>query len=65
MKADTVHIVSKQLSFVELKRLYQMIGNDIEKKEPKSIPLKTKKKPLISDVECRNILLEKVFKVKL
>lgn len=65
MDASIVHIVAQQLSFQELKRLYKIIGDDINKKEQKTAPTKIKKKPLISNEESRNLLLEKVFKVKL
>ena len=64
MNADTVHIVAGALPIEELKRLYVLIGKDLNKIEHKKKPIKIKVQ-LISDKECRNYLLEKVFKVKL
>lgn len=63
MNADTVHIVAGALHIEELKRLYVLIGKDINKIEQKKKPAKTKVQ-IITDEESRNYLLEKVFKVK-
>jgi len=64
MNASVVHIVAKQLPIEELKRLYNLIGKDLNKLEGKKKLRKTKV-PIISDNEARNLLLEKIFKVKL
>lgn len=64
MNASFVHIVTKQLPIEEMKRLYNLIGKDLNKLEGKKKLTKTKV-PLISDNEARNLLLEKIFKVKL
>ena len=64
MNADTVHIVAGALPIEELKRLYVLIGKDINKIEQKKKPAKIKVQ-IITDEESRNYLLEKVFKVKL
>jgi 4'-phosphopantetheinyl transferase EntD len=64
MNADTVHIVASALPIEELKRLYILIGKDVNKIEQKKKPAKIKPQ-IITDKESRNLLLEKVFKVKL
>ncbi|WP_456424764.1 hypothetical protein [Lutibacter sp.] len=64
MTADTVHTIFLALPNEEQKRLYKLISSDINK--TKAIQNQRKKKtPLISKMECRNYLLETVFKVKL
>ena len=62
MDASVVHIVAKQLPVEELKRLYNLIGKDLNKHEGKKKLRKTKIQ-IISDNEARELLLEKVFKV--
>lgn len=64
MDAVTVHTISRALPKEELERLYELIGKDLSKNK-KQVKRKSKKTPLISDLEARNILLEKVFKVNI
>jgi len=64
MNANTVHTIFLALPMEEQKRLYNLIGNDITKAETIRKP-RRKKPQIISDLESRNYLLEKVFKVKL
>jgi len=64
MNADTVHTIFLALPMDEQKRLYSLISNDITK--ARIIKKPHKKKPqIISDLNCRNLLLEKIFKIKL
>lgn len=64
MDAVTVHTISRALPPEELERLYELISKDLSKTKRHS-KQKNKKVPIISDAEARNILLEKVFKVKI
>jgi len=64
MDADTVHTIFLALPPEEQKRLYDLIGKDVNK--TKVIKKPRKKKPqIMSDLDCRNYLLEHQFKVKL
>jgi len=63
MNAETVHTIFKALPMEEQTRLYSLISKDIHKVEQKKKSRK-KKNPIISDTDARNLLLEKIFKVK-
>lgn len=64
MTAETVHTIFLALPSEEQKRLYDIISKDLNKS--KIINKTRKKKPqIISDLDCKNYLLENIFKVRL
>lgn len=64
MNADTVHTIFLALPPEEQKRLYDLIGTNSNISKIIRKPRK-KKTQIISDLDCRNYLLEHQFKVKL
>lgn len=64
MNANTVHTIFLALPFEEQKRVHELISNHINKATIINKPRKEKLQ-LISDEDCRNLLLEKIFHVKL
>lgn len=64
MNANTVHTIFLALPLEEQKRLYNIISKDITIGKSLRKPRKTKT-PIITNIECRNYLLENLFKVKL
>ena len=63
LTADAVYTIAKALSKEELITLYDLLSQDVKREKITSPVKKVKKK--YTDIELRNMLLEKVFNVKL